>query len=100
MKRICLLLLSTVLFSCSSSGPVRERLSFNRDWQFALTDQSADASAPAYNDADWRVLNLPHDWSIESDFSEEYPATPGGGALPGGTGWYRKTFTQIGRAHV
>ena len=93
MKRICLLLLSTLLFSCSSSDPVRERLSFNRDWQFALTDQSADASAPAYNDADWRVLNLPHDWSIESDFSEEYPATPGGGALPGGTGWYRKTFT-------
>ncbi|MDR0412652.1 MAG: DUF4982 domain-containing protein, partial [Dysgonamonadaceae bacterium] len=39
------------------------------------------------------TLDLPHDWSIESDFSGEYPAQPSGGALPGGTGWYRKTFT-------
>jgi beta-galactosidase len=35
---------------------------------------------------------LPHDWSIESDFSSEYPSTPGSGALPGGIGWYRKSF--------
>jgi len=33
-----------------------------------------------------------HDWSIEADFSLDNPATPGGGALPGGMGWYRKHF--------
>jgi beta-galactosidase len=38
-------------------------------------------------------LDLPHDWSIEGEFSDKNPATPGGGALPGGLGWYRKTFT-------
>lgn len=38
------------------------------------------------------MLHVPHDWSIESDFSDTFPATPGGGALPGGNGWYRKTF--------
>jgi len=38
-------------------------------------------------------LNLPHDWSIEGEFSETAPAGTGGGALPGGTGWYRKSFT-------
>ena len=38
-------------------------------------------------------LNVPHDWSIEGAFSKDNPATPGGGALPGGIGWYRKTFT-------
>ena len=38
-------------------------------------------------------LNLPHDWSIEGEFSEKNPAGFGGGALPGGIGWYRKTFT-------
>ncbi len=37
-------------------------------------------------------LDLPHDWSIEGEFSKDNPATPGGGALPGGIGWYRKAF--------
>src|SRR6185437_3762802 len=37
--------------------------------------------------------NLPHDWSIEGKFSKDNPASPEGGALPGGIGWYRKTFT-------
>src|SRR5450830_96362 len=27
------------------------------------------------------------------DFDKDNPATPGGGALPSGIGWYRKTFT-------
>ncbi len=37
--------------------------------------------------------NLPHDWSIEGEFNKDNPAGVGGGALPGGIGWYRKTFT-------
>ena len=36
---------------------------------------------------------MPHDWSIEGEFSKEHPAKPEGGALPTGIGWYRKTFT-------
>ncbi|MEO6849022.1 MAG: beta-galactosidase GalB, partial [Mucilaginibacter sp.] len=44
-------------------------------------------------DGGWRVLDLPHDWSIEGAFSKDNPASPEGGALPGGIGWYRKTFT-------
>ena len=39
-----------------------------------------------------RELNLPHDWSIEGEFSKEYPTRPDQGALPAGLGWYRKTF--------
>ena len=50
------------------------------------------AFQPAYNDSNWRVLNLPHDWSIEGEFSADAPATTEGGALPTGIGWYRKTF--------
>ena len=46
-----------------------------------------------FNDLQWRQLNLPHDWSIEGEFSEKHPAGTGGGALPGGIGWYRKSFT-------
>lgn len=69
-----------------------ERIRFTREWKFFLGD-TIGAHDPNLNDAGWRVLNLPHDWSIEGEFSEQHPATPGGGALPGGVGWYRKTFS-------
>ena len=46
----------------------------------------------SFNDTDWRALNLPHDWSIEGEFSKDNPSTTEGGALPTGIGWYRKTF--------
>jgi len=65
---------------------------FNFDWKFNLGDDKA-WSKPGFDDSGWRVLHLPHDWSIEGEFDESNPATPGGGALPGGVGWYRKTFT-------
>ncbi len=39
------------------------------------------------------MLNLPHDWSIESAFLENAPTGGGGGYLPTGIGWYRKHFT-------
>ena len=64
---------------------------FNEGWFFKLGDE-ARASAVDYDDTGWRMLNLPHDWSVEGSFSEKNPATAGGGALPGGIGWYRKTF--------
>jgi beta-galactosidase len=65
---------------------------FDKDWHFHLGDVN-DGEKANVNDANWRLLNLPHDWSIEGKFSKDNPATPEGGALPGGIGWYRKTFT-------
>ncbi|WP_289158322.1 glycoside hydrolase family 2 TIM barrel-domain containing protein [uncultured Muribaculum sp.] len=67
------------------------REEFNTGWRFALIDNDSVAS-PAYDDSNWRKLNLPHDWAIEGDFSESNPSGTGGGALPGGIGWYRKDF--------
>jgi beta-galactosidase len=66
--------------------------SFNKDWKFYLGDD-ASASSSSFNDAAWRNLNLPHDWSIELPFDKNSPTGNGGGALRGGMGWYRKTFT-------
>jgi beta-galactosidase len=80
----------TGLMACSTSGP-RERSSFNTGWRFSLA-ASDDAWKGDFDDTGWRLLDLPHDWSIEGEFSESNPAGAGGGALPGGTGWYRKTF--------
>ena len=64
---------------------------FNRNWLFHPGDaeQAADRD---YDDARWRQLDLPHDWSIEGEFSEDHPTGPAGGGLPAGTGWYRKHF--------
>ena len=69
-----------------------KRVSFNEDWRFHLGDVARGEDV-SLNDSQWRRLNLPHDWSIEGEFSEKHPAGTGGGALPGGLGWYRKTFT-------
>ena len=71
--------------------PVR-RADFDANWRFHLGDVPA-AKEPDFSDNSWRQLNLPHDWSIEGAFSKDNPAGVGGGALPGGIGWYRKTFT-------
>jgi len=70
----------------------RERQNFDAGWLFILAD-SAQMSKEAYNDSFWRRLNVPHDWAIEGDFYAGNPSGAGGGALPGGVGWYRKHFT-------
>ena len=94
MNRPLAWLLGLLLTACSPTGEqVRERSSWNDDWKFALSDSVQDYSSPDSDDSTWRILSLPHDWSIEGDFSLDNPSTPGGGALPGGIGWYRKTFT-------
>jgi beta-galactosidase len=70
----------------------RSRVSFDKGWKFHLGDV-AGASEVSFDDKGWRGLNLPHDWSIELKFDEHSPTGTGGGALPGGIGWYRKDFT-------
>ncbi len=66
-----------------------ERTNWDRAWRFALAD-SASMARSDYDDSRWRLLDLPHDWAIEGDFSAANPSGAGGGALPGGTAWYRK----------
>ena len=79
------------LSSCTGKQP-RIIKDFNYNWKFYPGDDSL-AREIAYDDSQWRNLNLPHDWSIEGEFSQDHPATTAGGALPTGIAWYRKTFT-------
>ena len=94
------LLAVTTLIGCDTRQNVRERADFNDGWKFQLGDMT-EASAPSYDDSGWRELDLPHDWAVEGDFSQDNPSGTGGGALPGGIGWYRKTFfapeDEVGR---
>ena len=93
---------------------------FDADWRFHRGDVP-EAQAPDFNDADWRVLDVPHDWSIEDapppphqgptqnsgaggtaslprtfegvgPFTPESAGGPATGHTLGGTGWYRKHF--------
>lgn len=91
MFKYLLLLLLSVPGLVWAEGGSRELIDFNTSWKFHLGDVP-DAKDPLFKDDSWRSLNVPHDWSIEGDFSKDHPSTPGGGALPGGTGWYRKSF--------
>jgi Beta-galactosidase/beta-glucuronidase len=62
---------------------------FNYGWKFHKGDIQGGETLKL-NDGEWRNLDLPHDWSIEGPFSKDnFSCT---GYLPGGIGWYRKTF--------
>ncbi|MBR4758042.1 MAG: beta-galactosidase, partial [Bacteroidaceae bacterium] len=51
------------------------------EWQFSQ------------DSAEWRTVNLPHDWSVEGMFDKNAPAGNDGAYLPTGKGWYKKQFT-------
>ena len=96
MKKIFLFFF-IIIATCSykniyAQSEARTTTLFTKDWKFFLGDDST-AYKNNFNDASWRTLNLPHDWSIELPFDSTSPTGTGGGALRGGIGWYRKTFT-------
>lgn len=90
----------------------RETLLFDFDWRF-FRGEADNAQVPAFDDHQWRALNLPHDWSIEDlpapttaqnnptsssrvvsgPFDSEAPGALNTGFTVGGIGWYRKHFS-------
>ncbi|WP_071797495.1 beta-galactosidase GalB [Labilibacter marinus] len=92
---ICLLLGSIHLSA-------RDIVNFNSNWKFARFGTMPDGTTKAepkdmdevdFDDSDWRVLNVPHDWGIEGPFRDDLPNRTG--KLPwAGIGWYRKAFTS------
>ena len=79
-------------------------------WKFNLISATANTAysstaeaAASYDDASWRTVSVPHDWSVELDFNSSSPATYEGGYLDGGDAWYRTTVSvnkQSGRRYV
>ena len=89
VKRISLLVLLSWCICYDLSA--QRKINFDDNWRFMLGDDIL-AKAPGYNDSKWRMLDLPHDWSIEGNFSEKNSTTQAEGGLPAGIGWYRKMF--------
>lgn len=93
MKKIVPILTLALLLSfnmLAQSG--RSVISMDNDWQFQIGTYEA-AIDPAFDDSGWRNLNIPHDWSIEGKYNKYNKTGRGGGYLPAGDGWYRKTFS-------
>ena len=71
---------------------------FDNDWTF-FRGGAQGAEQPSFNDAKWRKIDLPHDYSIEdlpgtsSPFNTGAISQVGGGFTTAGTAWYRKQFT-------
>lgn len=98
--RFVTLILFLLLSAQLSVGSVRIVRNFDSDWRFYLGNQENSIVIRSdFDDSGWRLLDLPHDWSIEGEFSESNPAGAGGGYLPGGIGWYRKTFSLPDSIH-
>lgn len=86
MKNV-LNLVAGVIFLLNISDPASatEKVSFDFDWEFSLL--SADTSISR----NWKLVDLPHDWSIEGSYSN-HNGDWQSGFLPAGIGIYRKDF--------
>jgi beta-galactosidase len=104
-----LLLLATMVASVQSIAQVRQEYLLEKNWKFAKGDHP-EAIQPAFNDAQWESVTVPHDWAITGPFdgnndmqkvqivqNGEQEATMKAGRTGGlpfiGTGWYRLSFT-------
>lgn len=102
MKKFFVLCVSFLLACVASASP--RKSSLDQGWRFHYGDTPA-ASSPDFDDSGWRLLNLPHDWSVETEaaaiadtshvgpFVKGAQAGPSSGFTVGGVGWYRRTFT-------
>jgi beta-galactosidase len=92
MIRKCIALLGAGwLLAALPALAQRQQVLFNADWKFHLGD-APGSEQPRATDKPWRTLSLPHDWSIEGPYSQDWASATA--FLPGGVGWYRKTFTM------
>ena len=92
MKNLVYVLMSFLVLTSCSQEANKSRIveDFNNDWKFKLINNDK-ASTIDFDDADWKKLNVPHDWSIELGYSKENTAASTG-FVQGGIGWYRKNF--------
>lgn len=73
----------------ASSLQLRQTRLFNFTWKFH-SGVIQDAYLTEFNDADWRILDLPHDFQFEQPWDESAGGARGFKAM--GEGWYRKSF--------
>lgn len=87
---LCCSLSISILFSTTIHAQ-RAIILFNSDWKFIKEDNKG-AEKPDFNDAAWKTISVPHDWSIDYPISRSAASGRGGGFVETGVGWYRRSF--------
>lgn len=77
----------------------RKRIDISRGWDFYLeTLESRSKSKFTVHNfreiANKKTVDIPHDWSIEQNFTKDYDTENESACLPGGIGWYTKTLCK------
>ncbi len=85
------LFLSSCCSNTANEISLLRKIKFNDDWHFSLGDHPK-ASLVDFDDSAWKVVKIPHDWSIEGVINKDNPSGHFGGFYPAGVGYYRKTF--------
>lgn len=82
---------------CLAASSLSRENNFDSGWRFQKTDVSGVENAD-FNDSAWRVVDLPHDWSIEDlPGQNETPASATNSPAPnGGRGRPRPNFPIAG----
>ena len=122
MKKILTVIICIAAVLSASAQSQRERINFDKDWQFAFGDASSPAkdfgcgteyfnyltkAASIHNEgpysqkfdaSSWASVDLPHDWVVDLPYAGEASHSHGyktvGYKYPEtSVGWYRKTFT-------
>ncbi|MBR7027671.1 MAG: DUF4982 domain-containing protein [Bacteroidales bacterium] len=91
-KTILFLAFLTVCIQGFAAKNPRVRVNFDFDWKFTLNNDNPTFAQPATDDSAWEDVQIPHDWNIKETFVEGRGSDGSAANLPGGIGWYRKTF--------
>jgi beta-galactosidase len=82
---------AVMVWAVTSVQAQRQTQNFDHGWLFLQADASG-AQEPAFADASWTKVELPHDWAIAGPFDPSNPSGGAGAFAPAGIGWYRKHF--------
>ena len=66
-------------------------ISLDSAWKFWMGDDPT-ARQPDFDDSKWRLVDVPHDWTIESPVNPPPTGESNGGYFVHGIAWYRKSF--------
>lgn len=81
-------LLFGLVCCCSQAMASRTVTNIDFDWYFHLGELKNSTEAADYTS--WRLLDVPHDWSIEQAYDKDVPGHRANAHLPAGIGWYKK----------
>lgn len=96
MKKLTFLCLAVLLTAITAKAQTHKVTNMDAGWRFHLGDVQ-NAEKPSLSDAGWRLLNVPHDWSIEGENLRDNPG--GGSIVKGCTHAHRHRFQRVHVRH-